>query len=83
MLWLRAILRVRTVFCETDRSTLFSSTFNLVTLKDESLLINSLASNNCFCYSIFFQNGVNTLSIIDDAFLSKKLKILLGASDYV
>ena len=29
------------------------------TLKNESLLIKSLASNNCFSYEDFFQNGVD------------------------
>ena len=38
---------------------------------DRSLIINSLASNICFCYRNFFQNGINTFSKIVDTFLSK------------
>ena len=34
------------------------------TLKDESLLINTLASNICFSYRNMFQNGVDALSKI-------------------
>ena len=41
------------------------------TLKDESLLINTLASNLCFSYRNMFQNGVDALSKIVDAVLSK------------
>ena len=40
-------------------------------LKDESLLINTLASNICFSYRNIFQNGVDALPKIVDAFLSK------------
>ena len=40
-------------------------------LKDESLLINTLASNICFSYTNMFQNGVDALSKIVDAFLPK------------
>ena len=47
------------------------------TLKDGSLLINTLASNICFSYRNMFQNGVDTLSKIVDAFLSKSLKFYL------
>ena len=45
------------------------------TLKDGSLLINTLASNICFSYRNMFQNGVDALSKIVDDFLSKKFKI--------
>ena len=41
------------------------------TLKDGSLLINTLASNICFSYRNIFQNGVDALPKIVDAFLSK------------
>ena len=40
-------------------------------LKDRSLLINMFALNNCFSYRDIFENGVNTLSKLDDAFLTK------------
>ena len=40
-------------------------------MKDESLLINTLASNICFSYKYMFQNDVEALSKIVDAFLSK------------
>ena len=48
------------------------------TLKDGSLLINILASNNCFSYRNIFQNGVNTLSKIGNTFLSKSSKLQLA-----
>ena len=41
------------------------------TLKDGSLLINTLASTICFSYRNIFQNGVDALQKIVDAFLSK------------
>ena len=44
------------------------------TLKDGSLLINTLASNICFSYRNMFQNGADALSKIVDAFLSKSSK---------
>ena len=47
------------------------------TLKDGSLLINTLASNICFSYRNMFQNGVDALSKIVDAFLSKSSKFYL------
>ena len=49
----------------------------LGTLKDGSLLINTLASNICFSYRNMFQNGVDALSKIVDAFLSKSSKFHL------
>ena len=42
-----------------------------------SLLINTLASNICFSYRNMFQNGVDALSKIVDAFLSKNSKFYL------
>ena len=47
------------------------------TLKDGSLLINTLASNICFSYRNMFQNGVDVLSKKVDAFLSKSSKFYL------
>ena len=47
------------------------------TLKNGSLLINTLASNICFSYRNIFQNGVDALSKIVDAFLSKSSKFYL------
>ena len=47
------------------------------TLKDGSLLINTLASNVCFGYRNMFQNGVDALPKIADAFLSKSSKFHL------
>ena len=46
------------------------------TLKDESLPIHSLASNNCFSNRNFFQNAVNALTNIVDDLVSKEVKIL-------
>ena len=46
-------------------------------LKDGSLLINILASNNCLSYRNIFQNGVDSSSKIVDAFLSKGSKFYL------
>ena len=53
------------------------------TLKDESLLSNTFASNNCFTYGNIFQNGIDALSKIDDAFSAKKVEnfILFDLSD--
>ena len=47
------------------------------TLKDGRLLINSLASKFCFSYRNMFQNGVDALSKLLDAFLSKSSKFYL------
>ena len=47
------------------------------TLKDGSLLINILASNMCLSYRKMFQNDVDALSKIVDAFLSKSSKFYL------
>ena len=47
------------------------------TLKEGSLSINTLASNICFSYRNMFQNGVDALSKIVHAFLSKSLKFYL------
>ena len=47
------------------------------TLKDGSLLINTLASHICFSYRNMFQNGVDALPKRVDAFLSKSSKFYL------
>ena len=44
------------------------------TLKDDSLLINILASNNCLCHINVFQNGVNLFSKTVNHFFVKTLK---------
>ena len=72
-------LRVRAVFHTTVRvchvfcnfKTGFTRRITVIfgTLKDGSLLINTSASNICFSYRNMFQNGVDALSKIDDAFL--------------
>ena len=47
------------------------------TLNDGSPLINTVASNICFSYRKMFQNGIDALSKIVDAFLSKSSKFYL------
>ena len=74
-------LRVRAVFHETvwvchiycNFKVGFTCriTVTFGTLKGGSLLITTLASNICFSYRNMFQNGVDALSKIVDAFLSK------------
>ena len=74
-------LRVRTFFHKTVRVCHVYCNFKIGftcritvifgTLKDGSLLINTLASNICFSYRNIFQNGVNALPKIVDTFLSK------------
>ena len=81
------ILRVRAFFHKTVRvchvycnfKIGFTCRITLIfgTLKDGSLLINTLASNICFSYRNMFQNGVDALSKIVDAFLSKSSKFHL------
>ena len=80
-------LRVRAVFHKTVRVCHVYCNFKLgftcwITvifgkLKDGSLLINILASNICFSYRNMLQNGVDALSKIVDAFLSKSSKSYL------
>ena len=80
-------LRVRAVFHKTFRvchvycnfKVGFTCQITIIfgTLKDGSLLINTLASNICFSYRNMFQNGVDALSKIADAFLSKSSKFYL------
>ena len=74
-------LRVRTffhqtfqvchVYCNFFLGSSCRITINFGTLKAGNLLINIFASNNCFIDKNIFQNGVNALSKIDDAFLNK------------
>ena len=81
------LLRVRAFFHKTVRVCHVYSNFKIGftcqitvifgTLKDGSLLINTLASNICFNYRNMFQNGVDALSKILDAFLSKSSKFHL------
>ena len=76
-------LRVRAVFQKTVRICHVYCNFKLGfkcritvilgTLKDRSLLINTLASN----YRNMFQNGVDALSKVVDAFLSRSSKFYL------
>ena len=80
-------LRVRAVFHKTARVCHVYCNFKLGftcritvifgTLKDGSLLINTLASNICFSYRNIFQNGASALSKIVYAFLSKNSKFYL------
>ena len=80
-------LRVRAFFHETVRVCHVYCNFKIGftcritvvfgTLKDGSLLINSLPSNICFSYRNMFQNGVDALSKIVDAFLSNSSKFHL------
>ena len=77
----RPILRVRAFFHKTIRVCHVYCNFKIGftcritvifgTLKDGSLLINTLASNVFFSYRNIFQNGVDALPKIVDAFLSK------------
>ena len=54
------------------------------TLKDDSLLINNLESNNCFSHGNVFQNVVNTLSKMVNHFLSKSsVFVQFGPYDFV
>ena len=85
--WTVAELRVRAFFHKTVRVCHVYCNFKIgftcwITvifgpLKDGSLLINTLASNICFSYRNMFQNGVDALSKIVDAFLSKSSKFHL------
>ena len=81
------VLRVRAFFHETVRVCHVYWNFKLGfrcwitvifgTLKDGSLLINTLASKIWFSYRNMFQNGVDALSKRVDAFLSKSSKLYL------
>ena len=75
--WLRVqaffhkTVRVCHVYCNFKIGFTCRITVIFGTLKDESLLINILASNICFSYRNMFQNGVDALLKIVDAFLTK------------
>ena len=72
------------VYCNFKIGFTYWITVIFGTLKDGSLLINTLASNICFCYRNMFQNGVDDLPKIVDAFLSKSSKFhQFGLSDNV
>ena len=64
-------VRVCHVYCNFKIGFTCRITVIFGTLKDGSLLINTLASNIFFSYRNIFQNGVDTLPKIVDAFLSK------------
>ena len=70
-------VRVCYVYCNFKIGFTCQITVIFGTLKDGSLLINTLASNICFSYRNIFQNGVDALSKIVDAFLSKSSKFHL------
>ena len=69
--------RICNVYCNFKLGFTCQITIIFGTLKDGSLLINTLASNICFSYRSMFQNGVDALSKIADAFLSKSSKFYL------
>ena len=64
-------VRVCHVYCNFKIGFTCRITVIFGTLKNGSLLINTLASNICFSYRNIFQNGVDALPKIVDAFLSK------------
>ena len=70
-------VRVCHVYCNFKISFTCRITVIFGTLKDGSLLNNTLASNICFSYRNMFQNGVDALSKVVDAFLSKSSKFYL------
>ena len=70
-------VRVSHVYCNFKIGFTCRITVIFGTLKDESLLINTVASNICFSYRNMFQNGVDALSKIVDASLSKSSKLYL------
>ena len=74
-------VRVGHVYCNFKIGFTCRITVIFGTLKDGSLLINTLASNTCFSYRNIFQNGVDALPKIVDAFFVKNLK-LSSISDY-
>ena len=70
-------VRVCHVYCNFKIGFTCRITVIFGTLKDGSLLINTLASNICFSYRNMFQNDIDALSKIVDAFLSKSSKFYL------
>ena len=79
------------VYCNFILGYIYRITVNFWTLKDGSLLlslllllINILASNNCFSNRNIFQNGVGAMSKFMTPFRPKTENfILFGLSDYV
>ena len=70
-------IRVCHVYCNFKIGCTCRITVIFGTLKDGSLLINTLASNICFSYRNMFQNGIDAFVKIVDAFLSKSSKFYL------
>ena len=70
-------VRVCHVYCNFKIGFTCRITVIFGTLKDRSLLVNTLASNICFGYRNMFQNGVDALTKTVDAFLSKSSKFHL------
>ena len=70
-------VRVYHVYCHIKIGFTCRITVIFGTLNDGSLLIDTLASNSCFTYRNMFQNVVEALSKIVDAFLSKSSKFYL------
>ena len=70
-------VRVCHVYCNFKIGFTCRITLIFGTLKDGSLLIDTLASIICFSYRNMFQNGLDALSKIVDAFLSKSSKFYL------
>ena len=70
-------VRVCHVYCNFKIGFTCRITVIFGTLKDGSLLNNTLASNICFSYRNMFHNGIDALSKIVDAFLSNGSKFHL------
>ena len=74
-LWVRAFFhktfRVYHVYCNFILSYTCRILLIFGTPKDAYLLINIFTSNHCFSNRNIFQNGVNALLKLDDAFLTK------------
>ena len=76
--------RIYYVCCNFIQGYMCQITVICDTLKDESLFINTFASNSCYSYRNIFQNGADALLNKDDAFLKKAENfILFGLSDNV
>ena len=63
--------RVYHVYCNFILCNMCGITVIVGTLKDGSLSIDVFASSNCFSYRSIFQNGIDSLSKLDDAFSTK------------
>ena len=64
------------VYCNFKFGNMCQVTIVFGTLKGGSLLINILASNNCFSFRNIFQNALDALPKIPDTFVSKSSKYL-------